>query len=66
MPHKAKIDLPGMLHHIIASGIELKRIFTNSVLINIFFTVFLISGIVSWAYLLYFSVNLNTRRHALF
>lgn len=32
MPHKSKkIDVPGALHHIIARGVERKRIFTDGV-----------------------------------
>ena len=31
MPRQARIDVPGALHHIIARGIERKRIFTDGV-----------------------------------
>jgi len=31
MPRQSRIDAPGALYHIIAKGIERKRIFTNGV-----------------------------------
>jgi REP element-mobilizing transposase RayT len=31
MPRQSRIDAPGALHHIIARGIERKRIFTDGV-----------------------------------
>ena len=31
MPRQSRIDAPGVLHHIVAGGIEHKRIFTGNV-----------------------------------